>query len=353
MKKITLLELAAALLTTNLVYGATVFSSDDASLSIIGRGKINFNNNDADSKHRLSSTARLGVEGKTNVNDHLGLFSTVIYDLEAQDADVDKRLRIREAFIGFDFKDFGKLSFGRYRDGFYKTTSVTDLFIDYGKTAVSYWGLSSNDYGGRKDGQAKYDLKYNGFILSASYQFKQSNKFINYGVGGTIGYEFELPNSSPLGILAGYNHYDGLKSDSSSGWSSSGLYYGADKNEAAVSLYYGTFAQPGLYLAAVYNHGKLENTYESNAIEAAISYTTPQKDWTFTAVYQYNHNADRDLTRKAFNRDNATLSGAWTAEIVYNLTPKFQIYTDLERRPESVIKKESDTRATLGFIYNF
>ena len=40
-------------------------------------------------------------------------------------------------------------------------------------------------------------------------------------------------------------------------------------------------------------------------------------------------------------------------EIIYRVTPKFNIYTDLERRYESVIKNESENLATIGLIYNF
>lgn len=341
-------SLALALSATS--NAVTVYKTDDSNLDIIGRMKINLNNNDADDDRRLSGTARLGVRGKTKVNDAFGVFAQVFYDLKAQETKANEDvIKIREAWVGADFHEFGKITLGRYRDAFYQTTSITDLFIDWGDQGVTYWGVSKNDYGGRRDGQIKYDVNVNGFSLSASYQFKQANKYINYNVGATVGYEYELPNDAPIGIYAGYNHYDGLKSEEDSGYHANGLYYGADKNEAAVGLYYGSFGVPGFYAAAVYNYGKLEYTYKTHGVEAALSYTTPDAGWTFSAVYQYAHNSDDKLTKN----DLSVLNSAWTGEIIYNLTSNFQIYTDLEYRHEAVFRDESEKLATLGLIYNF
>lgn len=351
MKKIFLATLVSLLAGT--VNAATVYSDDSSKLDLIGRGKININNNKANSSHRMSGTARLGVDGKTNVNDSFGLFARVLYDLSAQDTEnLNDRIKIREAWIGFDFKDYGKITLGRYKDAFYNTTSVTDIYLDWGKH-VPYWGYTKNDFGGRKDGQIKYDVEYNGFSLSASYQFKQSNKYINYGVGATVGYELELGNSAPIGVMAGYNHYEGLKSASGSGWNVNGLYYGADKNEVAASLYYGNFGAPGLYAAIAYNYAKLENTYKTNGLETTVSYTTPNRDWIFSVEYSYFHNSDDRLTKISLNKDNSLFSSVWTGEIIYNLTQKFQIYTELEHKYESVVQKESENLVSLGFIYNF
>ena len=333
---------------------ANVYKDDTSNLDIIGRVKTNLNNNDADSTHRASGTARLGVTGNTKVNDHLGVFGYVMYDLAAQETEkVEDRIKIRESWIGFDLKEFGKVSFGRFTDAFYTVTKVTDLFVDYGKyNGVTYWGLSKNDFGGRKDGQVKYQVKYNGFNFNASYQFRQTNKYINYGTGFSFGYIGEVADNS-FGILAGYNHYDGYNSKETSGYQANGLFYGANKNEAAVSVFFGDFGAPGVYAAVVYNHGQLQHTYESDGVEAALSYTTPGTDWTFTANYQYAHNNDKKLTRESFKNDKSILKSAWTGEIIYRVTPKFNIYTDLERRYESVIKNESENLATIGLIYNF
>lgn len=350
-KLLSTIVISAVALTTSLsANAANVYKDDNSKLDVIGRVKVNINNNDADSVHRQSGTARLGLDGKTKVNDAFGVFGYIIYDLAAQETEnVADRLKIREAWVGFDFNEFGKVSFGRYTDAFYLVTKVTDLFVDWGKyNGVTYWGLTKNDFGGRKDGQVKYQVKYNGLQFAASYQFKQSNKYINYGTGFSAGYIGEIGDKS-IGILAGYNHYDGLTNQPDSGYHENGLFYGADKNEAAVSVFYGDFGAPGLYAAAVYNYGKLDRTYKSNGVEAALSYTTPGTDWTFTANYQYAHNGDEKLSRS----DLSVLKSAWTGEILYRVTPKFNIYTDFEHRYKSVLKKEKEDLATIGLIYNF
>ncbi len=128
----------------------------------------------------------------------------------------NERFNIYYGFLGFDFKDFGTLTFGHMEDAYYKTHAPTYIYVDLGTQGSVYQGLTDNDYGGRKDGVVMYDLNYNGFILSLSYQLRDTFKYLNYAVGGTLGYEFEV-GGQPLGFLAGYNHYDGLKSASGTG----------------------------------------------------------------------------------------------------------------------------------------
>ncbi|MGN1356307.1 MAG: hypothetical protein ACI4VX_01300 [Succinivibrionaceae bacterium] len=45
------------------------------------------------------------------------------------------------------------------------------------------------------------------------------------------------------------------------------LFYGADKDEAAFSVYYGAFGEPGVYAAFMYNYGKLENTFKTMVLK--------------------------------------------------------------------------------------
>ena len=113
-KLLSTIVISAVALTTSLsANAANVYKDDNSKLDVIGRVKVNINNNDADSVHRESGTARLGLDGKTKVNDAFGVFGYIIYDLAAQETEnVADRLKIREAWVGFDFNEFGKVSFG-------------------------------------------------------------------------------------------------------------------------------------------------------------------------------------------------------------------------------------------------
>lgn len=329
---------------------ATVYSDDTTNLDVIGRMKINLNNNKINPDHRLEGIARLGVDGRTKVNDNLSLFGQVLYELQAQEPanDDEDRIDIYYGFLGFDFGDFGTLQFGHSEDAFYKVSSVTDVFVDLGTMGTTYQGLTDNDYGGRKDGLAIYDLNLNGFMLTASYQFKDTSTNVNYGVGGAVGYEFEI-GDSPLGFLVGYNHYDGLDPH----WDEDGVYQGGDKNETSLSIYYGEYGAPGVYAAAMYNWGKLEETYKVHGLEAVLGYTTPGGDWSFGVAYAYLHNSDRELSENALGSDYSVFQSAWTGEILYNLTSNFQIYGTAERHNKSVTSPEAENLASLGLIYNF
>ena len=300
-----------------------------ARLDILGRVKVDLANNDADAEHRMLQTARFGVYGKTAVTDGISVFGKLLYDLSAQDDKAEDRINIRYGFAGFDFGDYGTLAFGRFEDAYYKSTAPTDLFLNWGDGGVSYWKLSPNDYGGRLDGQVLYDVNYQGYFLALSYQFRDLSKQIDHSYGGTFGYEFENVWGKPLGLMAGFNRYSGYESNNKYGYREDGYFYGADKHEWALSAYWGSYGAPGMYMA--------------------LAYTTPQTDWTFMATYGYLHNEEKKLSRN----DKSVLSSKLGGEIIYNLTANFQIYTELERRYESVFVDESENAALLGLIYNF
>ncbi len=341
--------LVASFLTASSVNAVQVYSSEDASLDVIGRAKINFNNNQADSEKRMTGTARIGLDGKTKVMDNLKVFGYVLYDLAAQETkNTEDRLKIRYGYIGFDMNLAGKLSFGRFENAYYKTTAPTDIFTDWGDGGVSYWKLTKNDYGGRMDGQVMYDFNLNGWFLALSYNFKDTSKYLEKGYSGTVGYEFDNVFGQPLGIMAGINHIFGIK-DSRRGYGADGLFYGADKKEYAISAYYGSFGAPGFYAAAVYNHGELEKTYKGDGTEVSLSYTTPESLFTFTGTYGYFKNQDRSLTKS----QNSRLSNTWSGNISLNLTSNFNIYTEYEHRQNDAWNDKNENLLTLGLIYNF
>ncbi|MGN1357128.1 MAG: porin [Succinivibrionaceae bacterium] len=341
--------LAACLVISSAAHGAPVYSTEDMSLDVIGRAKVNFYNNEANSERRMTGTARLGVDGKTRVMDNLKVYGYLLYDLAAHETkQTSDRLKIRYGYVGFDMNLAGRISFGRFENAFYKTTAPTDLFTDWGDGGVSYWKLTANDYGGRMDGQALYDFNLNGWFLALSYNFKDTSKYLEKGYSGTVGYEFENVSGQPLGFMAGINHLFGLKDDRR-GYGADGWFYGADKKEYAVSVYYGSFGAPGFYAAAVYNHGELEKTYKGDGGEIAFSYTTPESLFTFTGTYGYIKNQDRSLTRYQSSR----LSTTWTGNITWKPTSNFNIYSEFEHRLDNAWKDEKDTLLTLGLIYNF
>ena len=87
---------------------ATVYSDDTSRLDIIGRMKVNLMNNDANPDRRLEGISRLGVDGKTKVNENVAVYGQVLYELQAQEPqnkDVD-RIDIYYGYVGFDFGDF-------------------------------------------------------------------------------------------------------------------------------------------------------------------------------------------------------------------------------------------------------
>ncbi len=350
MMKINLLLPAALILAlAGGAHAAEVYKTDNASLEILGRVKVQGMNNDADPDHRLKGTARLGVSGRTRVMDNFHVFGYLLYDLAAQDpAPNEDRIKIRYGYAGFDFNYAGKLSFGRFENAYYRVSAVTDLYDDFGNTGVSYWGLTPNDVGGRMDGQAMYDVNLNGWFLSASYQFKDASKHVENGWAGSFGYEFDDVLGSPLGIMAGYSRFKGRRDDNY-GYHADGFFYGADKTEWGVSAYYGTFRSPGFYAAALYNHAWLKNTYLGDGTEVALSYTTPGGDFTFLGSYGYMKSQRPNYTRYRTSR----LTSGWTFMVSWSPVASMQTYAEFEHKLKAAYQAENENKATLGVIYNF
>ncbi|MBQ8708822.1 MAG: porin [Succinivibrionaceae bacterium] len=347
--KLKLAASVAMLALPALAPAAEVYKNDNGSFEVFGRVKANLYNNDADSDHRLAGTARLGVKGDAKVMDNFSVFGYLLYDLAAQETQqAEDRLKVRYGYVGFDLNYAGKFSFGRFENAYYKVTAVTDLLTDWGKTGVSYWGLTPNDFGGRLDGQAMYDFNLNGWFLALSYNFKDESKHIERGWAASTGYEFQDVFGSPLGIMTGYSRYEGLRDDEL-GYHADGYYYGADKTEFAVSAYYGTFGAPGFYAAAVYNHGWLKNTYLADGVEVSLAYTTPGSAFTFLGTYGYLKNQRQNYTRFKTSR----LSNGWSFNVTWSPVSNFNVYSELEHRVHNAVKNENETLATLGLIYNF
>ena len=353
-KLLSLLTASLLAAASTAAQGVTVFSNENANLDVIGRLKLTLNNNQYDPDHRLAGIARLGVEGKTKVNDYVSVFGHVLYEMAAQDVvDNDERFHIYTGWAGFDFNDFGQLSFGHMEDAYYKVSEVTDIFVDMGTAGATYQGRTDNDYGGRKDGVALYTVEAAGFKLAASYQFRHASKNVNYGVGVTGGYEFTIGDSA-LGILAGYGHTEGLRTAAGAGLSAEdNLYYGEDKNEWGISLYYGEMGAPGIYAAAMYNWGKLDKTYVASGVEAVLSYTTPGADWNFSLGYEYLNNSSKRKSELRFGSRHANISNVWTGNITYNLTSNFQIFTEAEHHASTIFNEGHENLFEIGLIYNF
>ncbi len=347
--KLCILPLVSLLVLSAGASAVEVYKSDTSSFEILGRVKTNLSNNDADPDHRLSGTARLGASGRTKVMDNFSVFGYLLYDLAAQETpDNNDKIKVRYGYAGFDLNYAGKFSFGRFENAYYKVTAVTDLLTDWGYTGVSYWGLAPNDFGGRLDGQAMYDFNLNGWFLAASYNFKDKSKHIEHGWSASTGYEFPDVFGNPLGVMAGYSRYKGLRDDEY-GYHADGFFYGADKTEYAVSFYYGTFGAPGFYAAAVYNHGWLKNTYRGDGCEVSLSYTTPGSAFTFLGTFGYMKNQRQDYTPFRTSR----LSNGWSFNVAWNPVTSFSVYSELEHRVHNAFKDENETKATLGLIYNF
>lgn len=324
----------------------TVFSNDSSNLDLIGRLKIAYVNDEGGrnlgSDHRMMATARLGVDGKTQVNDIVSVYGQLLYDLNAEEDknDQDKRIKVRYAYLGFDFNDYGSLQFGRSYDAFYEVWAPVDQYDDWGAAHVG------PDYDGRVDGLVMYKLDYNGFKGGLSYRFKDKSADVKFGIGGYLGYEFDF--GMPVGVLAGYNHtkyLDGYQD---------GNAYVTKRDQFGATVYAGAFGEPGFYGAVSYVYSKVPKARKNNGIEAIVAYTTPGADWTFSASYGWMGNSSKSWTRESYDSSDSKFNDGISAQISYNITSNFVVHTEYMHVAKSV--SNPDKKQDLfqfGFIYNF
>lgn len=178
MKK-TLLALAvssATLMTA--AHAATVYDADGQTLDVYGKveadmthaGAEKNGSGHAEAKGDLTTSARLGIKGTTRVNDDVSVFGKLEWQVSGQNSDGNK-FKTRYAYLGTDFHDAGKVSFGQQYTPLYTSLVKTiDIFDQWGMEAQG--GLYGES---REASQVVYSNTLGNFDVQAGYQFRNSD----------------------------------------------------------------------------------------------------------------------------------------------------------------------------------
>lgn len=189
MKK-TLLALAvssATLMTA--AHAATVYDADGQTLDVYGKVEADMthagadkeaNKAQADAKGDLTTSARLGIKGTTRVTDDFDVFGKGEWQVSGQTSDGNE-FKTRYAYLGADFHDAGKVSFGQQYTPLYTSLVKTiDIFDQWGMEAQG--GIYGET---RQASQVVYSNTLGNFDVQAGYQFRNSDNNYNGITNGT------------------------------------------------------------------------------------------------------------------------------------------------------------------------
>ncbi|WP_427978566.1 porin [Agarivorans sp.] len=245
MKK-TILAVAIPALFAASAQAANVYDADGVSADVYGRMQFDISDDGTDTNGEGS--ARMGFKLSSVIGDGVSAIAKGEWQIAGENSD-DSEFTARHLYAGFDFDDAGSVVFGQSDTAFYYAVAPTDIFNTYGYEAFT---LIED---GRQEGQIMYAGEFGGFVLNASYQFKDDSFQLSAGnpdagfpgvdtgyaldnsYAATIGYNFDFG----FGIYGGYHVED--------------FAVGEKKNLALSASY----SWEDLYVAAVYVKSDLDD----------------------------------------------------------------------------------------------
>ena len=200
--RIKLLTASVAVLAFGSANAASIYKTDDSSLILGGRVQANYNSVEATASHdkaAVETSARLRVDANTKIADGVKALGFAEWQVGAETSQNGK-WNTRFAYAGFKTDNYGTLTFGQDHTGIYYVIDRTDVFSEYGSRGNTYW-----EFGGRQEGQIKYNYTNKGFVFNATYQSAGLDA-VNNGAATSVGYTFDF--SLPLVATVGYDYYD-------------------------------------------------------------------------------------------------------------------------------------------------
>ncbi len=327
-----LLTASVAVLAFGSANAASIYKTDDSSLILGGRVQANYNSVEATSNHdkaAVETSARLRVDANTKIADGVKALGFAEWQVGAETSQNGK-WNTRFAYAGFKTDNYGTLTFGQDHTGIYYVIDRTDVFSEYGTRGNTYW-----EFGGRQEGQIKYNYTNKGFVFNATYQSAGLDA-VNNGAATSVGYTFDF--SLPLVATVGYDYYDIRNSTD-------------DRNSVAAGLSLGTEGD-GFYSGLIYQFTDYDESKNKNGWEALASYGW-ENGWVLYLGYQN------------LRQGSAILRSNFIGELQYNFNSNFRVFLDSElgvtdidtvdaygRKIQSTGKR-SDDKVAIAAQYNF
>jgi outer membrane porin protein LC len=303
MAKIKHLGLLTLVLPFNII-AATVYEDDKHKLDVKGRVVGMYIDND--DKGDDESYLRLGLKGKSHINDSLYAVGRFEVQWSVKDEETDTRL----AYAGLG-GNWGEITYGRQYGAYSLVTDFTDILFEFGGDAS---GAGTDRFGtGKADSLIKYEGVFKNLSVHANYQLdnekvKSADNKNATSVG--VALQYELPIG--LSIGAGYNAGKGTTKEN-------------DSDVMALALAY---SQDQIFASALYSKGKnwkdkigTESNNDYIGYEAVIGFK-PTKELTVQAGYNKlilkGKNSTNDVDKKDY----------FTVGAQYKFNKQFRVFTE-------------------------
>ena len=173
MKKLSLLVLMA--ITPCASFSANIFDKDGTSFDAFGSidavlmndhasRDISAFNGKKNDDNALLTRVKLGIAGRTKVNDSLSAIGYSMWDMPTGNHGIDK-IKARSQYVGLDAYQYGILTFGRGDTAFYTVAGTTDVFNQLDQNVNDYYTL-----GNEKPSLFMYSVSTLGWDLRLSVQ---------------------------------------------------------------------------------------------------------------------------------------------------------------------------------------
>jgi outer membrane pore protein F len=302
--------LSLSLLASN-VYAVEVYNKDDTKVNLGGSIRF-YTENSFNKKGEFGlkdDGTRISLSATTKINDYFDGFGSFEAGFNNLKNDGNYTVKTREGFVGMDFHQFGKVSFGKQYGAFYNVAEFTDRFNNNVDSALGYTvimpagSIAAVDKDGgflgtyRADGSVKY--VYNHDLIDVAAQFMG----VGTQEGNGLYSNAEITRNNAFGASVIVKPIAGLKVGVA--YNKANLIVPADMQEALdvkskdyspQHMVAGVSYENDMFVAA-FNYGnitKVTKDYKSNAFETFFAFKYDQAGSLVYVGNQYGKSEDKD-----------------------------------------------------------
>ncbi|MEG0433726.1 MAG: porin [Morganella sp. (in: enterobacteria)] len=301
MKKTLLAVLVPLVALSGAASAAEVYNKDGNKLDLYGKVDVRhlFSDNDrpagVSSQDGDDSRFRIGIKGETQITDQLTGFGRFENEIKTNGTEGENDNKVRLAYAGLKFAEFGSLDYGRNYGVIYDTNAWTDVLPIFGNDTMTQTDVYMT---GRAANLLTYrNTDFFGYVdgLSFALQYQGANDDNSIASRGTANFADptsydNTANGDGFGLSTAYDIGWGVSVGGA--YSSSARPQGQKDNLASGALgdraeawnLGAKFDADNLYLAAVYGETRNMTHYGNNDNDAA---KTANKTQNIELVAQY------------------------------------------------------------------
>lgn len=261
-----------ALLVAGAANAAEIYNKDGNKVDLYGKVDVRHmfakSDDNGDKEDGDDSRIRFGIKGETQITDQLTGFGRFENEIGTNGVEGDNKNKVRLAYAGFKFADYGSIDYGRNYGVVYDTVAWTDVLPLFGgdtmaQTDIYMTGRNANlltyrnsDFFGYVDGLS-FALQYQGANDDKSIAARDVTAIEDPETGEIIGYESNAKaNGDGFGFSTAYDLGWGVSLGGAYSNSKRTLgqqYYSSAKGDRAEAWNVGAkYDANNLYLAAMY-----------------------------------------------------------------------------------------------------